>query len=90
MSDMWARELEPEGVRVTVVQAGMMMDETKTGSSWPMDVAIRFAQENAKVGLNLRERGISHYNSVTDVFRAVLDMPADLHIGSVALSARKR
>ena len=25
-----------------------------------------------------------------DVFRAVLDMPADLHIGSVALSARKR
>ena len=41
-------------------------------------------------GVDLRERGISHYNSVTDVFRAVLDMPADLHIGSVALSARKR
>ena len=33
MSDMWARELEPEGVRVTVVQAGMMMDETKTAAA---------------------------------------------------------
>jgi NAD(P)-dependent dehydrogenase (short-subunit alcohol dehydrogenase family) len=90
ISDMWARELAPDGVRVTVVQAGQMMDETKTGTSWPMDVAMRFGQENAKVGLNLRERPISHYNSVTDAFRAVVDMPADLHISTVALSARKR
>ena len=90
VSDMWAHELEADGVRVTVVQAGQMMDETKTGTSWPMDVAMRFAQENAKVGLNLRERPISHYNSVTDAFRAVLDTPADLHIGTVALSARRR
>lgn len=90
MSELWARELEADGVRVTTVQAGMMMDETKTGSNWPVDVSMRFAQENAKIGLNLRERGISHYNSVTDVFRAVLDTPADLHIGTVALRARKR
>lgn len=89
ISDMWARELAPQGVRVTVVQAGQMMDETKTGSSWPMDVSMRFAQENAKVGLNLRERPISHYNSVTDAFRAVIDTPADLHIGMIALSARR-
>jgi NAD(P)-dependent dehydrogenase (short-subunit alcohol dehydrogenase family) len=89
-SDMWSRELEPEGVRVTIVRAGQMMDETKTGSSWPMDVAMRFMQENAKVGLNLRERPISHYNSATDAFRAVIDTPADLHIGLVTLSARKR
>ncbi|WP_425996278.1 SDR family oxidoreductase [Caulobacter sp. DWR1-3-2b1] len=90
MSDMWARELEADGVRVTVVRAGQMMDETKTAPAWPMDVAIRFAQENAKVGLNLRERPISQYNSVTDAFRAVLDTPADLHIGMVTLSGRKR
>ena len=90
VSDMWARELEADGVRVTVVRAGQMMDETKTGSSWPMEVAMRFAQANAKVGLNLRERPISHYNSVTDAFRAVLDMPADLHVGMVTLSASRR
>lgn len=88
-SDMWARELEEQGVRVTVVQAGQMMDETKTGSSWPVDVSMRFAQANARVGINLRERPLTHYNSVTDVFRAVLDTPPDLHIGMVALSARK-
>ena len=89
MSDMWGSELAAAGVRVTVVRAGQMMDETKTGSSWPMDVAMRFMQENAKVGLNLRERPISHYNSVTDAFRAVLDTPPDLHIGMVTLSARR-
>jgi hypothetical protein len=77
------------GVRVTVVRAGQMMDETKTGTSWPMDVAVRFATENAKVGLNLRERPISHYKSVTDAFRAVIDTPADLHIGMVTLSGRR-
>jgi meso-butanediol dehydrogenase/(S,S)-butanediol dehydrogenase/diacetyl reductase len=90
ISDMWSRELESDGVRVTVVRAGQMMDETKTGAPWPMDVAMRFAQENAKVGLHLRERPISHYNSVTDAFRAVLDMPADLHVAMVTLNARRR
>jgi meso-butanediol dehydrogenase / (S,S)-butanediol dehydrogenase / diacetyl reductase len=89
MSEMWGSELAPAGVRVTVVRAGQMMDETKTGTSWPMDVAVRFATENAKVGLNLRERPISHYKSVTDAFRAVIDTPADLHIGMVTLSGRR-
>ena len=90
VSEMWARELDAEGVRVTVVRAGQMFDETKTSPGWDPDVTMRFAMENAKVGLNLRERPISHYNSVTDAFRAVLDMPADLHMGVVALSAARR
>ncbi len=90
VSDMWSRELESAGVRVTVVRAGQMMDETKTSPGWPMDVAVRFAQENAKIGLNLRERPISHYKSVTDAFRAVLDMPADVHVGLVTLSGSRR
>ncbi len=90
ISDMWAHELQSEGVRVTVVRAGQMMDETKTGSSWPVEVSIQFAAENAKAGIHLRERGISHYNSVTDVFRAVLDTAPDLHMGVVTLSARPR
>jgi meso-butanediol dehydrogenase / (S,S)-butanediol dehydrogenase / diacetyl reductase len=90
ISDMWARELEAEGVRVTVVQAGMMMDETKTGSSWPQEVSMRFGMENAKVGINLRERPISHYNSATAVFRAILDTPADLHMQTVVLRGHRK
>lgn len=90
MSEMWARELGGDGVRVTVVQCGQMFDETKTGAPWPVEVAMRFAQENAKIGLHLRERGTSHYDSVTDAFRAVVDMPPDLHIATVALTGRPR
>jgi NAD(P)-dependent dehydrogenase (short-subunit alcohol dehydrogenase family) len=89
MSHEWERDLDQEGVRVTIVRAGMMMDETKTGSSWPIDAAMRFAQANAAVGLNLRERPISHYNSVADAVRAVIDTPSDVHIGLVTYSARR-
>ena len=89
ISDMWAHELRDEGVRVTIVRAGQMFDETKTAPPWPMDVSIRFGEAAAKVGINPRERGISHYNSVTDAFRAILDMPSDLHMGLVTLNARK-
>lgn len=89
ISDMWVRELEPEGVRVTVVRAGQMFDETKTGSGWDPDVSRRFGEANAKIGLNLRERPISHYNSVTNVFRAVVDMPSDVHLPFVAVSGSR-
>lgn len=90
MSDMWAHELQPEGIRVTTVRAGQMMDETKTGSSWPPEVAMKFATENARVGINLRERGISHYNSAAETIYAVIAAPADIHYGLVTLSARPR
>lgn len=90
ISEMWVRELEPEGVRVTIARCGQMMDETKTGSSWPPEVSMQFGMENAKVGINLRERGISHYNSITDSFRAILDSPADVHMNMVWLSGRPR
>lgn len=89
MSGMWSQELDAQDVRVTVVQAGQMMDETKTSNGWPAEVAMRFLEESTKVGLNPRERPISHYKSVTDAFRAVIDMPADLHVGTVHLTARR-
>jgi meso-butanediol dehydrogenase / (S,S)-butanediol dehydrogenase / diacetyl reductase len=90
ISDMWAHELKGDGVRVTVVRAGQMFDETKTGSGFDPDAAMRFFQANMAVGINMRDRGVSHYNNVTDAFRAVIDMPPDVHIGLVTLSARPR
>jgi meso-butanediol dehydrogenase / (S,S)-butanediol dehydrogenase / diacetyl reductase len=88
-SEMWGRELEASGVRVTVARCGQMYDETKTGAPWPQEVSMRFGAAAAAVGINLREKGTSHYNSVTDAFRAILDMPADTHINLVSINGRK-
>ena len=80
-------ELEPKGIRVTTVRAGQMMEAGKT---WDIDpqAAMRFAQATMAAGVNLRERPISQYTSVTNIFRAVIDLPADLHAQTVFLHAR--
>jgi len=48
------QELAPQGIRVTTVRAGQMMDADKT---WDIDpqVAARFGAAAMAVGLNLRE-----------------------------------
>ena len=80
-------ELEPKGIRVTTVRAGQMME---AGKSWDVDpqAALRFAQACMAAGLNLRERPISQYTSVTNIFRVVIDLPPDLHAQTVFLHAR--
>lgn len=80
-------ELEPKGIRVTTVRAGQMMEP---GKAWDVDpqAAMRFAQAAMAAGLNLRERPISQYSSVTNVFRAVIDLPPDVHTQTVYLHAR--
>ena len=81
-------ELEPSGIRVTNVRAGQMMEE---GKGWNIDpvMAARFGQAAMAAGLNLRERPISHVNSVTDAFRALLDLPPDVHVANVHVHARQ-
>ena len=81
------RELEPSGIRVSTVRAGQMMEE---GKVWNVDPAARcaFAKAAMEAGINLRDRPISQFTSVTDVFRALIDMPADLHSVTVTLHAR--
>lgn len=81
-------ELDASGIKVTTVRAGQMYEEGKT-SGWAPAIAMRFAQACAAIGLNLRERPLSHYESVTAVFRAVIDMPADLQTPVVTIHARK-
>ena len=81
------QELEPKGIRVTTVRAGQMME---AGKVWDVDpqAAMRFAQACMAAGLNLRERPISQYTSVTNIFRAVIDLPPDLHVQTVFVHAR--
>jgi meso-butanediol dehydrogenase/(S,S)-butanediol dehydrogenase/diacetyl reductase len=80
-------ELEPKAIRVTTVRAGQMME---AGKVWDVDpqAAMRFAQAAMAAGLNLRERPISQYTSVTNIFRAVIDLPPDLHVQTVFAHAR--
>lgn len=81
-------ELKPAGIRVTNVRCGMMIDEMKA-PDWDPQIAMRFAQANAAIGRNLREQPLSHVNSVTEAFHAILNMPADLHMANVHLHAFK-
>jgi NAD(P)-dependent dehydrogenase (short-subunit alcohol dehydrogenase family) len=82
------RELEPNGIRVSTVRAGQMMEP---GKVWNVDPAaqMRFAKAALEAGLNLRERPISQFTSVTNVFRALIDLPDDLHSVTITLHARK-
>lgn len=86
VSELLDRELAPDGVRVSLIRCGQMYDETKGGTSWPMDLAVRFATANAKVGVDFRNRPLSHYRSVAQVFRNVIDTPRDLHISHIDIN----
>jgi len=82
-----SQELEPAGIRVSTVRAGSMMDEGKD-STWDPEIGMRFFQLCLASGIDLRARPISHVNSVTDVFRALLDLPADVRLTHVSVEAR--
>ncbi len=81
------RELEPTGIRVTTVRAGQMADAEKT-TDWDPAAAMAFAKAAMANGLNLMERPISQFTSVTSVFRTLIDLPADLQITHMTLAAR--
>lgn len=81
-------ELDPNGIKVTTVRAGQMIEEGKS-AGWDPAIAMRFGQACMAAGLNLRDLPKSQYNSVTAVFRAVIDMPQDLQTPIVTVHARK-
>jgi NAD(P)-dependent dehydrogenase (short-subunit alcohol dehydrogenase family) len=87
-SQALACELEADGVRVTTVRAGSMMD---ADSKWDLDpaVAVRFREAAAAAGVNLATKPISQFASVTGVFRAILDLPPDVTTTCVAVEARR-
>ncbi|MET0240890.1 MAG: SDR family oxidoreductase [Sphingobium sp.] len=80
-------ELTPDGIRVTLARAGQMMDED---SSWSVDPdrARRFFEGNMKRGINQRERPISHFNSVAEIFRSLVNLPSDVNISQIMLEGR--
>lgn len=81
-------ELQSQGIRVTTVRAGQMFEEGKTWDADPQD-QMAFGKAAMERGFNLRESPISQFTSVTQVFRALIDLPPDLHAVSISLHARK-
>jgi meso-butanediol dehydrogenase/(S,S)-butanediol dehydrogenase/diacetyl reductase len=81
------RELDPVGIRVSFVRAGAMMEEGKAWNVEPV-IARRFMEASVAAGLNPRERPISQFASVTHIFRALIDMPPDVHALGVSLFGR--
>jgi NAD(P)-dependent dehydrogenase (short-subunit alcohol dehydrogenase family) len=80
-------ELEANGIRVTMIRAGQMMTDPK---EWTRSAAaMQFHQQCLAKGLDLMKRPISQAESVPGIFRAVIDMPPDLHVATVTLHARK-
>lgn len=79
------RELESKEIRVTVVRAGQMIGP---GMSMEMDpeVAVRFGAEAMQRGIKLGR--MTQYQSTLSVFRALVDLPEDIHVGVVRFQSR--
>lgn len=85
-SEAMTRELQPRGIRVTVVRAGSMMGDDSALDLAP-DVRQNFVEGNIAVGIDFRKRPISPFASVTNVFRALIDLPPDVYADLVSLHA---
>jgi 3-oxoacyl-[acyl-carrier protein] reductase len=83
------RELEDQGVRVTFVRAGQMFGEGSQGlEGVEPEALMAFAQACLERGLNILQRPLSDFPSVTTVIRTLIDLPADIHAEGVMLHAR--
>jgi meso-butanediol dehydrogenase/(S,S)-butanediol dehydrogenase/diacetyl reductase len=80
-------ELAERGIRACVIRAGQMYGEGMSAEMDP-EAGARFFEAAAKRGLNLVERGFTTYESATQAFRNVIDLPADMHADLISFHAR--
>jgi len=80
-------ELEPKGIRVSIVRAGQMYGP-EGAISMDADAGARFYEACLARGINPLERGVSRYTATTDAFRLIVDSPADLSIGTITYRGR--
>lgn len=82
-------ELEGRGIKVTTVRAGQMRGNV-ISANFEVDAlpALRFMDAAKKRGLDLMARGSSSYESTTEVFRALVDLPEDMKVGLLTYQAR--
>jgi meso-butanediol dehydrogenase / (S,S)-butanediol dehydrogenase / diacetyl reductase len=80
-------ELQPAGIKVSVVRAGAMYEEGMQLGLAP-ELQRRWGEACLAVGLDFRQRPITHFKTVTDAFRALIDLPPELQADFVSLHAR--
>jgi meso-butanediol dehydrogenase/(S,S)-butanediol dehydrogenase/diacetyl reductase len=80
-------ELADKRIRVTVVRAGQMMGPGMSLEMEPV-AAQRFGAEAARRGMNMQARGITHYSSTLSIFRTLVDLAPDIHVGTVTFESR--
>lgn len=80
------KELWDRGIRVAVARAGGMTGEGKSPMNRErMGPYVAAAKAN---GLDLANRGMSSYETATQVFRNLIDLPADTQIDFVSFKGR--
>jgi meso-butanediol dehydrogenase/(S,S)-butanediol dehydrogenase/diacetyl reductase len=80
-------ELQPKDICVTYVRCGQMVE--KIGSWEDLDPNVkRMMDEAIKMGQDPRARPSSTFSSVADMFRILIDMPADLRSPAITLKPR--
>ena len=82
-----SKELEPLGIRVSVVRCGPMMEEGK-GSNWDMEIATKFFHLCIAAGIDMTKRGISHVDNIPGIFRVLLDLPDDVRLPHISIEGR--
>lgn len=87
------KELWDRGIRVAVARAGGMRETGNVapegaGSRLRADRMVPFMAAALANGLDLANRGMSSYDSVTDIFRHVIDSPADTQIDFISFKGR--
>jgi meso-butanediol dehydrogenase / (S,S)-butanediol dehydrogenase / diacetyl reductase len=88
LSETMVKELAPLGIRVSTVRAGKMMSEEKSAPNWDPDAAQRFYVQSKEQGVDMMKTPISHCDSVTDVFRMLLDLKPDFQAPLVWVGGR--
>jgi 3-oxoacyl-[acyl-carrier protein] reductase len=83
-----AQELEPQGIRVTIVRAGQMLEADIQMDPIDPVQGARFHQAAKAAGLDLMGSPKSQYASVTGTFRALIDLPEDVTTAAVWLHGR--
>jgi NAD(P)-dependent dehydrogenase (short-subunit alcohol dehydrogenase family) len=84
-----ALEVEANGIRVTNVRAGSMIDPEKT--TWDIDPEMgkRFHAAAMAIGIDLMKRPLSQVASVTNIFRTLIDLPPDVHAATISLHGHR-